>query len=96
MEELYDLLDSKLLMSADDKDAYSVYYFCILNNVERAYIRFIEVLSRINIQKVPFSLGNKFKDILEKYGEDKKLTEMLKANGQLMRTIEGKDGKQKK
>lgn len=94
MEEMYDLLDSKLLISADDKEAYSVYYFCIMNDEGRAYIRFVEVLLRINVQKIPFSLGNKFKDILEKYGEDKKLKEMLKVNGPLMRTIEGKDRKQ--
>ena len=96
VEDLYDLLDSKLLMSADDKNAYSVYYFCIMNDVERAYIRLMDVLSRINIQKIPFSLGNKFKDILEKYGDDKKLKDLLKANSKLMRTIESRSENQKK
>ena len=93
VEEFYDLLDSKLLMSADDKNAYSVYYFCIMNNVERAYIRMMDVLSRINTQKIPFSLGNKFKDILEKYGNDNKLKEKLKDNNRLIRAIEGKKDK---
>lgn len=64
LEEVYDLLDSKLLMSADDRNAYSVYYFCIMNDVERAYQRLLDVLSRINVTSIPFSLGNKFKDIL--------------------------------
>ena len=96
IEEFYDLLDSKLLMSADDKNAYSVYYFCIMNGIERAYIRLLEVLSRIDVKKIPFSLGNKFKDILEKYGEDKKLKELLKTNDKLIRTIEGKTIKQTK
>ena len=96
VEDLYDLLDSKLLMSADDKNAYSVYYYCIMNDVGRAYIRLLEVLARINIRKIPFSLGNKFKDILEKYGDDNKLKEMLKDNVQLMRTIEGRNDNQKK
>ena len=94
LEDFYDLLDSKLLMSADDRNAYSVYYFCVMNDVERAYVRLIDIISRINVQKIPFSLGNKFKDILKKYGDDKKLKEMLKVNEKLMRTIEGKDGKQ--
>lgn len=96
MEEYYDLLDSKLLMAPGDKNAYSVYYFCIMNDVGRAYIRLLEVLSRINVSSIPFSLGNKFKDILEKYGDDKKLKDLLMANNRLMRTIEGNDGNKKK
>lgn len=96
LEEFYNLLDSKLLMAADDKNAYSVYYFCIINDVERAYQRLLEVLSRITVSSIPFSLGNKFKDILAKFGDDKKLKEKLKANDRLMRTIEGKEFNQKK
>lgn len=95
LEEVYDLLDSKLLMAADDRNAFSVYYFCIMNDVDRAYQRLLEVLSRISVTSIPFSLGNKFKDILEKYGDDKKLKEQLKANDRLIRTIEGNGAKQK-
>lgn len=95
LEEFYDLLDSKLLMAADDKNAYSVYYFCIMNDLERAYQRFLEVLSRINVASISFALGNKFKDVLAKYGDDKKLKELLKSNTRLMRAIEGDDRKQK-
>ena len=86
---------TKLLLSAEDKNAYSVYYFCIMNDVNRAYTRLLEVLSRINISSIPFSLGNKFRDILAKYGDDKKLKEMLKSNLRLMRTIEGNVDKHK-
>lgn len=96
LEEFYDLLDSKLLMAADDKNVYSVYYFCIMNDIERSYQRLLEVLSRINVASISFSLGNKFKDLLAKYGDDKKLKELLKSNTRLMRAIEGNDGKQKK
>lgn len=96
LEEFYDLLDSKLLMAADDKNAYSVYYFCIMNDAERAYQRLLELLPRINIASISFSLGNKFKDVLAKYGDDKKLKEMLKVNTKLMRVIEGNDGKLEK
>lgn len=94
LEEFYDLLDSKLLMAADDKNAYSVYYFCIMNDLERAYQRLLEVLSRINVASISFALGNKFKDVLAKYGDDKKLKELLKSNTRLMRAIEGDDRKQ--
>lgn len=96
LDELYNLLDSKLLMAADDKNAYSVYYFCIINDVERAYQRLLEVLSRITVSSIPFSLGNKFKEILAKFGDDKKLKEKLKTNDRLMRAIEGKESNQKK
>ena len=96
LDDLYELLDSRLLMAANDKNAYSVYYFCIMNDVERAYQRLLEVLSRINVSSIPFSLGNKFKDILAKYGDDKKLKEKLKANDRLMRTIEDRDSTKKK
>ena len=95
LEEFYDLLDSKLLMAADDKNAYSVYYFCIMNDLERAYQRLLEVLSRINVASISFALGNKFKDVLAKYGDDRKLKELLKSNTRLMRAIEGDDRKQK-
>ena len=95
LEEVYDLLDSKLLMTAEDRNAFSVYYFCIMNDVERAYQRLLEILSRISVSSIPFSLGNKFKEILEKFGNDKKLKELLKPNGRLIRTIEGNNGKQK-
>lgn len=96
LDDLYELLDSKLLMAANDKNAYSVYYFCIMNDVERAYQRFLAVLSRITVSSIPFSLGNKFKDILAKYGDDKKLKERLKANERLMRAIEDRDTTKKK
>ena len=96
LDDLYELLDSRLLMVANDKNAFSVYYFCIMNDVERAYQRFLEVLSRINVSSIPFSLGNKFKDILAKYGDDKKLKERLKTNDRLMRAIEDRDSTKKK
>lgn len=93
IEDFFDLLDSKLLMYADDRNAYSVYYFCIMNDVERGYIRLIEVLSRINVSQIPFSLGNKFRDILNKFGDDKKLQDLLRTNVTLIRAIEGKKHK---
>lgn len=94
MEDFYDLLDSKLLMAAGDKNAYSVYYFCIMSDVPRAYNKMLEVLQRINVKSIPFSLGNKFKDILQKFGNDKKLKDLLQSNSKLMRAIEGNDNQQ--
>lgn len=88
IEDFYDLLDSKLLMAANDKNAFSVYYFCVVQNVPRAYNRLLDILLRIDVKQIPFSLSNKFDEILKLYGNDKKLLELLKANVKLMRAIE--------
>ena len=88
IEDFYDLLDSKLLMAANDKKAYSVYYFCIMQDVPMAYNRLLDILSRIDVKQISFALGNKFKDILNRYGKDKKLLDLLKANNRLIRAIE--------
>ena len=88
LEELYDLIDSKILTEPTDKGGYTVYYFCIMHEVERAYIRMLSALGRIDTSKIPYSLGNKFKAILE-YNNDKKLMELLEKNKRLMRSING-------
>ena len=80
-------------MAANDKNAISVYYFCIMQDVPRAYNRLLDILSRIDVKQISFALGNKFEDILNRYGNDKKLLDMLKANETLMRAIE--DNKRK-
>ena len=89
LEELYDLIDSKILTEPTDKEGYSVYYFCIMHEVERAYIRMLSALGRIDTSKIPYPLGNKFRAILEKYNNDKKLVELLEKNKRLMRSING-------
>ena len=89
LEEFYDLIDSKILTEPTDKEGYSVYYFCIMHEVERAYIRLLSTLGRIDTSKIPYPLGNKFKAILEKYNNDKKLMELLEKNKRLMRSING-------
>lgn len=48
---------------------------------------FLEILSRIDTSKIPFSLGSKFKDILEKYGNDQKLVKLIERNDRLMNSI---------
>ena len=95
-EDFFDLLESKLLLNANDKNAYLVYYFCIMQDMPRAYVRWMEILQRIDVTQIPFSLGNKFNDILSRYGEDKKLLSLLKNNEQLMRTMGRGEEKTKK
>lgn len=93
MEDFYDLIDSKILMAANDKKAFSVYYFCIMQDIPRAYYRLLDILSRINVKQISFALGNKFNDILKRNGNDKKLLDMLQTNDTLMRAIEGNEKK---
>lgn len=87
IKDIFSLLDAKLLTSAADKNAYGVYYYCVLNNIAGAYEGFLEILSRIDTSKIPFSLGSKFKDILDKYGSDKKLITFIERNNRLMNSI---------
>ena len=87
IKDIFTLLDAKLLTSVMDKNAYGVYYYCILNDIAGAYESFLEILSRIDTSKIPFSLGSKFKDILDKYGSDKKLITLIERNNRLMNSI---------
>ncbi len=89
IEDLFDLVDSKILTNPDEKDGYGIYYFCDKHHVERAYMRLIGILSRIDTKKIPYSVGNKFKEILEKYNNDKKFMALIQPNGKLMRSING-------
>ncbi len=89
IDDFYDLLDSKLLMAANDKKALSVYYFCIMQDCPKAYNRLLDILSRIDVKQISFALSNKFNDILKRYGDDKKLLEMLKTNDKLSRAMKG-------
>ena len=58
-----------------------------MSDVEQAYLRLLGILRRINTQSIPFSLGNKFKDIYEKYNQDGELLKLLNNNNQLIKSI---------
>ena len=87
LSDFYSLLEEKTLSNPEDKKCYHIYYFCVMSDVDFAYQKLLEILSRIDIQKIPFSLGNKFKDICTKYGADTKLMTLLEANELLIKTI---------
>ena len=90
INEFLDLVDSKILTDPTEKNSFAIYYFCIMQNIEQAYKRLIDVLGRIDVTKMAYSLGNKFRVILERYNQDKKLIDLLSKNGRLMRSITGK------
>lgn len=93
LEDLFDLVDNKILTNPGDKECYGIYYFCIKNSVERAYNRLLGILSRIDTKKIPYSMGNKFNEILEKFNNDKKLIDLITPNDRLMRSINGREQK---
>ena len=66
LHDIFDLLDAKILLNPKDKKAYTIYYFCIMSEIPNAYNRLLSILSRIDVSSIPFSLGNKFKEILLK------------------------------
>lgn len=87
LRDYYSLLEEKTLSNPNDRKCYHIYYYCIMCEVEQAYQRFLGILHRINTQSIPFSLGNKFKDIYEKYNRDSNLLMLLNSNNQLIKSI---------
>lgn len=87
LRDYYSLLEEKTLSNSNDRKCYHIYYYCIMCEVEQAYQRFLGILRRINTQSIPFSLGNKFKDIYEKYNRDSNLLMLLNSNNQLIKSI---------
>ena len=87
LRDYYSLLEEKTLSNPNDKRCYHIYYFCIVCEVEQAYQRFLGILRRIDTQSIPFSLGNKFNDIFEKYNQDSELLKLLNNNNKLIKSI---------
>jgi len=88
LHDIYNLIDAKILTDEKDKKAYCVYYCMIMKDSSDAYNRFLELLARINMRSIPFSLGGKFRDILSKFHNDKKLLDLITINERLMKAIE--------
>ena len=84
--DFFEQLDEMIIAKPNEKNGYNVYFFCIENNVEGAYSKFLSILGRIDVQKIPFSLGNKFNDISKMYA-DKKLKELISSNVKLLNAI---------
>lgn len=84
--DFFEQLDNMIITKPNEKRGYNVYLFCIENNIDGSYARFVSALERIDVNKIPFSLGNKFNDILKKY-PDNKLKEIVSSNNKLLNTI---------
>ena len=84
--DFFEQLDEMIITNPEDKKGYNVYLFCIENRIEGTYTKFLNILKRIDVKKIPFSLGNKFNDVLKKY-PDKELLEVISKNKNLSNTI---------
>ena len=84
LNDFYLLLEEKTLSNPEDRKCFHIYYYCIMSDVELSYLKLLEILSRIERKKLPFSLGNKFKDIHAKFSADTKLMTLLEENEQIM------------
>lgn len=84
--DFFEQLDEMIITKPNEKNGYNVYFFCIENNIEGAYAKFVGILDRIDVQKIPFSLGNKFNDIMKMH-PDKKIMEIISSNIKLSSAI---------
>jgi len=84
--DFFEQLDEMIINKPNEKNGYNVYFFCIENNIEGAYAKFVGILDRIDVQKIPFSLGNKFNDIMKMH-PDKKIMEIISSNKKLSNAI---------
>lgn len=84
--DFFEQLDEMIITKPNEKNGYNVYFFCIENNIEGAYAKFVGILDRIDVQKIPFSLGNKFNDIMKMHS-DKKIMEIISSNKKLSNAI---------
>lgn len=84
--DFFEQLDEMIITKPKAKNGYNVYLFCIESNIEGAYAKFLNILERIDVQNISFSLGNKFKDIMLIY-PDKKLKEIVSSNQKLLNAI---------
>lgn len=84
--DFFEQLDEMIITKPNEKNGYNVYFFCIENNIEGAYAKFVGILDRIDVHKIPFSLGNKFNDIMKMH-PDKKIMEIISSNKKLSNAI---------
>lgn len=90
LKDFYALLDETIMANPHDKKGYDIYYFCVMGDIELAYTQFVNILSRINVKKIPVSLSVKFNKIKGKYPDDKKFDSILLINESLVRAMQPK------
>ena len=87
LRDFYILLEEKTSTNPTDNKCYNIYYYCIKERVDSAYQKLLEVLNSIDVEKIPFSLGNKFNDIYNWNNHDQKLIDLIKKNKLIMNVM---------
>ena len=86
LKSFYDLLDGKLMATADEQQAYNIYYYVIKTGTDDAFLHFLDTFSKTAI-KAPISISNIMKNLLDKYPSDKKLEALIKNNNKLSKMV---------
>lgn len=87
--DFFVLLDNRILTSPENKKLYNIYFaLCENEAFVGAYDKFIHILQRIEFAQLQlFSMGNEFKQLLDKHGGDKDLETIIRKNKQLERSV---------
>lgn len=86
LKSFYDLLDGKLMATADEQQAYNIYYYVIKAGTDDAFLHFLDTFSKTAI-KAPISISNIMKNLLDKYPSDKKLEVLIRKNSKLSKMV---------
>lgn len=84
----FDALDNQILINPRGGKGYEGYCLCILANIDTAYNRFLKLVERIDVLKIPVSVANLLHDVIVKYNGDTKLTSCLYKKKELKTAIE--------
>lgn len=84
--DFYKQLDEMIISNPKDKKGYNIYLLCIENDMDGAYLRFTKLMGCIDVSMIPFSLGNKFSDVINKHPNGQLLS-LISSNKELVNSI---------
>ena len=89
IDDFFVLLDNRILTSPENKQLYNIYFtLCDNDAFVGAYDKFIHILQRIDFAQLTlFSMGNEFRQLLDKHGGDKVLENIIRKNKPLERSV---------
>lgn len=86
--DFFDLLDAQITTYPDNNSSYIIYCMCDSTNIPGSFNRLKTILQRIDVIKIPMSVGNCFSDLLKRHESDTDLKNLLSKNKKLTRAIE--------
>ena len=87
LSSFYDLLENHILTKPKEKRGYEVYFSCIKFEIDSSYQKFIDILERLNPNDIPVATANFFKELHEKYN-DNKVIEIISKNNSLKKAFD--------